>query len=52
MGAGQNDHMSEIISTILEPIVKTWKGSMEIESTGDLVSIVNDIKEKRVVIEE
>ena len=51
-GAGQNYHMSEIISTILEPIVKTWKGSMEMESTGDLVSIVNDINEKKVVVEE
>ena len=52
-GAGQNDHMSEIISNILEPIVKTWKGSMEMESTGDLVSIVNvDINEKKVVVEE
>ena len=51
-GAGQNYHMSEIISTILEPIVKNWKGSMEMESTGDLVSIVNDISEKKVVVEE
>ena len=44
--------MSEIISTILEPIMKTWKGSMEMESTGDLVSIVNEINEMKVVIKE
>ena len=51
-GGGQNDHMSEIISTILEPVVKTWKGSLEMESTGDLVSIVNDINEKEIPIQE
>ena len=27
-GSGQNDHLSEIISNILEPVVKTWKRGM------------------------
>ena len=50
--SGQNDHVSEIISNLLEPVVKTWKGGMEVESTGDMVSIVNDINEQNIELED
>ena len=51
-GSGQNDHMSEVISNLLEPVVKTWKGGMEMESTGDMVSIVNEINDQEHELED
>ena len=45
-GSGQNDHLSEIISHILEPIVKMRPGGMEMTSTGDFRSVVDGINKK------
>ena len=42
-GASQNDHLSEILSHILEPIVKMRPGGMEMTSTGDFIALVDGI---------
>ena len=51
-GSGQNDHLSEIVSHILEPIVKMRPGGMEVTSTGDFISRINGINEMIIPIEE
>ena len=38
-----SDHLSEIISHILEPIVKMRPGDMEMTSTGDFIALVDSI---------
>ena len=42
-GAGQNDHLSEIVSHVLEPIVKMRPGGMEVMSTGDFIARIEGI---------
>ena len=42
-GSGQNDHLSEIISHILEPLVKMRPNGMEVTSTGNFVKEGEDI---------
>ena len=51
-GAGQDDHLSEIISHILEPIVKMRPGGLEVNSTVDFISIIDDINNKDFPIED
>ena len=51
-GSGQNDHMSEIISNLLEPVVKTWAAGMEKESTGDVLALIDEINEENIPIED
>ena len=51
-GAGQNDHLSEIISHILEPIVKMRPNGMEVTSTGDLVSRIEGINMMVIPMED
>ena len=51
-GSGQNDHMSEIISDLLEPVVKTWTGGLEKESSGDVMALIDEINEENIEIEE
>ena len=51
-GSGQNDHLSEIVSHILEPIVKMRPGGKEVTSTGDCISRINGINEIIIPIEE
>ena len=51
-GSGQNDHLSEIVSHILEPVVKTWSGGMEKESTGDVLAMIDEINEEEIEIED
>ena len=51
-GSGQNDHLSEIISHILEPIVKMRPNGMEVTSTGDFVSRIDGIKKMTIPIED
>ena len=51
-GSGQNDHMSEIISNLLEPVVKTWAGGMEKESTGDVLALIDEINDENIQIED
>ena len=51
-GSGQNDHLSEIISNFLEPVVKTWCGGMEKESTGDMMALIDDINEQDIELED
>ena len=51
-GAGQNDHLSVIISHILEPIVKMRPSGMEVTSTGDLVSRIEGINMMVIPMED
>ena len=51
-GAGQNDHLPEIISHILEPIVKMRPNGMEVTSTGELVSRIEGINKMVIPIED
>ena len=51
-GSGQNDHLSEIISHILEPIVKMRPNRTEVTSTGDFVSRIDGINKMTIPIEE
>ena len=51
-GGGQNDHMSEIISHVLEPVAKTMTGGMEVESTGDMMALMNEINDENHEIED
>ena len=45
-GSGQNDHMSEIISMVMEPMAKSWVGGMEANSTPDFVSKIDNLNER------
>ena len=51
-GAGQDDHLSEIISHILEPIVKMRPGGMEMTSTGAFIALVDGINQMVIPIED
>ena len=51
-GSGQNDHLSEIISHVLEPLVKMRPGGMEVTSTGDFISRVEETNRKNIAIED
>ena len=51
-GSGQNDHLSEIISHILEPIVKMNPGGMEMTSTGDFLALVDGINKMVIPYED
>ena len=51
-GSGQNNHMSELIAQSLEPVSNTWKGGMEVPSTGDFLDKVDNINDKDVVMED
>ena len=51
-GSGQNDHLAEIISHILEPVIKMRPGGMEVTSTGDFISRVDTINKTDIPIEE
>ena len=51
-GAGQNDHLSEIISHILEPVVKMLPNGMEMTSTGDLIHKMEGMSKLVIPVEE
>jgi hypothetical protein len=51
-GGGQNDHMSEIISHVLEPVVKTMTGGLEQESSSDMMALMNEINDENHEIED
>ena len=51
-GAGQNDYLLEIISHILEPIVKMHPNGMEVTSTGDFVSRIEGINKMIIPVED
>ena len=44
--------MSEIISHVLEPVVKTVAGGMEQESSSDMMALMNEINNENHEIEE
>jgi hypothetical protein len=50
-GGGQNDHMSESVSQILEPVANTYTGGMEVNSTPDFVSVIVSLNGKDLVCE-
>ena len=39
-GSGQNDHMSENVSLLLEPVANTKETGMEVTSTPNMVSVI------------
>jgi hypothetical protein len=39
-GSGQNDHLSENVSILLEPVANIKETGMEVTSTPDMVSVV------------
>ena len=43
---------SEMVSHILEAIVKRRPGGMEVTSTGDFISKINDINSQEIKIED
>ena len=43
---GVNMHLSEIVSDVLDPVVGTYKGGMEIISTEDLLARIDIINEE------
>ena len=44
--SGQNVHLSEVVSQILEPIANNWKGGMEVISTPDLASKIDGMNDE------
>ena len=51
-GGGQDDHMSEMVSLILEPVANTWTGGMETTSTQDFVSKIVELNNGKIDLEE
>ena len=45
-GGGQNDHLSEGVSQLLEPVVSVKESGMEVTSTPDMVSVIVGINKK------
>ena len=38
--------MSETVSQLLEPVANNWKGGMEVNSTSDFISRVDDLNDR------
>ena len=51
-GGGQDDHLSETISTVLEPVANKMWGGMETTSTPDFVSKIAELNKKEFNCEE
>ena len=51
-GGGQNDHFSENVSQLLEPVANTWRGGMEANSTCDVVDKVETMNDKEIPLED
>ena len=51
-GAGQNDHLSEIVSHLLEPVVKMRPNGMEMTSTGDLIHKMEGLNKLVIPVED
>ena len=51
-GSGQNDNFSEVASILLEPVANQWKGGMEVQSTPDMVSLVEELNEGDLELED
>ena len=51
-GGGQIDHLSETVSTALEPVAGEWSGGMESNSTPDFVSRIVTLNKKELKNEE
>ena len=51
-GSGQNDHFSENVSQMLEPVANTWKGGMESSSTPDMVSKIKELNDGDLELED
>ena len=51
-GGGQDDHLSETISTVLEPVANKMKGGMETTSTPDFISKIVELNKKEFNCEE
>ena len=44
-GKGQNDHLSETVSQVLEPVANLYEGGMEVNSTQDLLSRIDELND-------
>ena len=51
-GGGQDDHLSETVSQILEPVANTWTGGMETTSTQDFVSKIVELNKGDLELED
>ena len=51
-GGGQNDHLSETVSQILEPVANNLTGGTEVNSTPDFVSVIVSLNGKDMVCKE
>ena len=51
-GSGQNDNFSEVASIMLEPVANQWKGGMEAQSTPDMVSLIEELNEGELRLED
>ena len=50
---GQNDHLLENVSQVLEPVANLEETGLEVTSTPDMVSVITDINgRERYIIEE
>ena len=51
-GSGQKDNVSEVASIMLEPVANKWKGGMEVQSTPDMVSLVEELNDGDLELED
>ena len=51
-GKGQDDHMSEVVSHLLEPVANNSSGGMEANSTPDVLSSIDQLNERVGDLEE
>ena len=51
-GGGQIDHLSETVSTVLEPVAGEWSGGLESNSTPDFVSRIVNLNKKNIKVED
>ena len=42
-GKGQNDHLSETVSQVLEPVANVFEGGMEVNSTQDMLNKIDKL---------
>ena len=43
---GMNIHISEVVSEVIEPLVETFVGGLEIISTEDMLAHIDELNEK------
>ena len=51
-GGGQNDHLSEGVSQLLEPVANVKETGMEVTSTPDIVSVISEVNKMDLKLED